>query len=157
MPDKTDPIEDDPTKNVKDLDEPLRPEGYRALLAEKEDNRRLKEQLAEMKAFKEKFEASENEKLTEAQKWQKKFNDADAKLKKYELEKEVSSLKQGIAEAAGVPVELLAGDSKEALEAHAELLKQHFGPKTPEPNPYLGSEQGAQGDEDSNAKTVLGF
>lgn len=136
------------------LDEPLRQEGYRALLAEREANKELK---AQLKEFQEKFEAAEAEKLSKEEAAIKRAEAAEAKLTELETERELTNIRAEVAKAKGVPADLLLGSDKASIEAFADKLKDFTGPKKPEPNPFLGSDQGKTGDSDTNAKAVLGF
>lgn len=69
---------------------------------------------------------------TEAQKLADKAASAEARVKALEQEKQVRSWAAEVAKDAGVPVEVLRGDTREALEAHAAQLKALMTPETPQ-------------------------
>lgn len=60
---------------------------------------------------------------TAEQKAAEKLADLEAKVKGYETAQQIAAWKAEVAEASGVPATALAGDTKEAIEAHAAILK----------------------------------
>lgn len=48
---------------------------------------------------------------------------AEGKVQEFETEKQISSWRDEVAKAAGVPADALRGSTKEEFEAHAEVLK----------------------------------
>lgn len=68
----------------------------------------------------------------------KKFSDYDdlkTKVADFEKKDEIAALKADVSKTTGVPVDALAGSTKEELEAHAAVLKQllNSGPVVPDP------------------------
>lgn len=156
-PEKT-PVTPDPITPSGTEDEVLRAAGLRALEAERRQNTERQQKIEELQR---KLDDAEAEKLGEADKWKRKFENADAALKKYEQKAALDVKRVEIAKALEIEeyADLLAGEDEAALTAHAEKLKAKLstGPKTPEPNPYLGQENPQGGDTDADALRVLGF
>lgn len=57
---------------------------------------------------------------------EEKFKATEAKAKALEQEKQLSEWKSDVAKRTGIPADALRGESKEDLEAHAEILKEAF-------------------------------
>lgn len=79
---------------------------------------------------------------TEAQKAAERLAAAEAKVKEYETREQIAAWKAEVAEATGVPATVLAGSTKEEIEAHAETLKPLISasqqPAAPQPIPGEG-------------------
>lgn len=152
MPD-TDP--NAATKPTDDVDkEQLGEAGLSALRAERANVKDLKAQLKEVQDA---LKAREEADMSELQKAQKKATDFEAKLKAYEHKAKLEEIKAKVAETAGVPADLLAGDDEASITAHAERIKAHLGPQTPEPNPFKGQVNDGSPNTDTVALQALGF
>lgn len=144
---------------VRPGDEPLGEGGLRALQAEREENRTLRQQMKEIQA---KLDAADAEKLSKEELLTKQLNEANNRVRQYEQEKELSRIREKIADDTGVPAKLLAGvgSDEDSIKAFAATLSEHLKeqPRRPDPNPHAGSNNsGDGGDEDANARAVLGF
>lgn len=137
-------------------DEPLREEGYRALLAEREQVKELKR---ELKALQDAKAEADQKDLSERDKAIKRAEAAEARLKEFEQRETVEKLKKDVAKKLGMEeyADLLAGTDEESLKAHAEKLKAALGPQKPEPNRFLGPETPEGADADAQALNALGF
>ena len=60
---------------------------------------------------------------SEAEKQAEALAAAQAKVKEFETREQINAWKAEVAKATGVPAEVLAGSTKEEIEAHAETLK----------------------------------
>lgn len=98
---------------------------YEATLAE---SRKWEQRAKENKTAAERLAEIEEASKTELQKALDRAELAESKLTKIETEKQVAQWRTDVAEAAGVPADVLVGDTKEALEAHAEVLKPFITP-----------------------------
>lgn len=67
---------------------------------------------------------------TEAQKQADALAKAQAQVKEYQGREQVAAWKTEVAAATGVPANVLAGATKEEIEAHAESLKALITPST---------------------------
>jgi transcription-repair coupling factor (superfamily II helicase) len=100
------------------------PEEYNAVTA------RIRKQFASeyanydsYKAAAEKLAEIEEADKTELQKAQDRADAAEAKAKKLELAQQIETWKKEVSTTTGIPANVLSGDTKEALEAHAAALK----------------------------------
>lgn len=80
---------------------------------------------------------------TEEQKRAEEFAALQSKVSEYERREQVSTWKQQVSEETGVPVAVLAGESLEALQAHAEALKPLIEQKPARLQPIPGEGQAA--------------
>ncbi|MFD9893328.1 hypothetical protein ACFWY9_28620 [Amycolatopsis sp. NPDC059027] len=116
---------DEPTPAPKsDEDEPLREEGIRALRAEREANKQLKEQLRELSEWK---EAQENAGKSEAE----RLTAENARLKAESTQAAKDAVRLRVALAKGLTAKQaarLVGEDEEALLADADDLLSSFKP-----------------------------
>lgn len=68
---------------------------------------------------------------TEAQKAAERLAAAEAKVKAFETREQVATWRAEVAKESGVPVEALAGSTREELAAHAAILKPLVTPGAP--------------------------
>lgn len=141
-------------------DETLRPEGMRALIAERESNKELKRQLKELTDAAEK---AEEEKLSKEQAATKRAEKAENELKELQKSRDRDELVRKISEETGVPARLITGgDEKEMRDAakDAEAFAKGFkGPRMPAPDPTQGNNNPPKKgtEDDAEALAVLGF
>ena len=74
---------------------------------------------------------------TEAQKLADRAAAAESRVAEFEAREQIAKWKAEVAEATGVPAALLAGDTKEAIGAHAAIAKPLIENKTPPRSPAL--------------------
>lgn len=83
---------------------------------------------------------------TEAEKTAERLAALEAENNSYKTREQVAAWKAEVAEATGVPVAALAGSTKEAIEAHAEILKPLIAspaqPATAAPVPTIAQAPG---------------
>lgn len=141
-------------------DEQLGENGLKALRAERDANKTLR---AELKKLQDDIAARENEKLSEKEQLEKRATDAEARVKALQDAEARRQLRDKVAKELEVPAALLSGETDEELRASAEALKEYTeslsGPRRPEPNPHAGRQvsTGGDGNEDTDARAVLGF
>jgi hypothetical protein len=90
----------------------------------------------DLRAKAEQLDAIEEANKTEAQKQADALAAAQAKIADYERREQITEWKKEVSEATGVPANVLAGSTKEEIEAHAETLKPLIAapaPARPEP------------------------
>ena len=84
----------------------------------------------------------EDAQKTEAQKQAEALAEAQAKLKDYETQAQVTAWKTQVSKETGVPAEALAGSSLEELTAHAEVLKSLIStPESKDMKPFSNEGQ----------------
>lgn len=74
---------------------------------------------------------------TEAQKLADRASAAESRVAEFEKREQVAAWKAEVATATGVPAALLAGSTKEEIEAHAAIAKPLIENKTPPRSPAL--------------------
>ena len=74
---------------------------------------------------------------SETQKLADRAAAAEAKAAAYEAREQIAGWKAEVAEATGVPAALLAGSTKEEIEAHAAIAKPLIENRTPPRSPAL--------------------
>lgn len=111
----------------------------------KAEARKWEERAKANKDASEKLAEIEEASKTEAQKQAEALAAAQSKVKEYETREQIASWKAEVAEATGVPVSVLAGSTKEQIEAHAETIKpliaQTVAPVGHRPIPSEGQPQ----------------
>lgn len=138
----------------------LRPEGLRALQAERDANKDLR---AQLKDLQEKWDAAEAEKLTSEQAAVKRAEEAEAELNQLRETAARDKLLAKVSQETGVPTRLLTGKDETELLASAEeakdFAKSFSGPRRPAPDPTQGSGSNNQptGDREAEALDILGF
>lgn len=140
-----------------DPDEQLGEAGMRALRAEREENRQLREDLRKLK---DEIQAQKDAELSDLDKWKKKAEAADAKVKAFEKQQETDAIRQKVAERAefkDVPADLITGGTEEEMVATATKIASLLGPRTPEQNPFLEGGNADGEDTDQSALGILGF
>lgn len=90
-----------------------------------------------------KMKAAEYDKLveaskTEAEKAAERLAELESKVKDYETREQVAAWKAEVSERTGVPVKVLAGATREEIEAHAESLKELITQPEQGPRPIPG-------------------
>lgn len=82
----------------------------------------------DLKAKAQRLAEIEEANKTEAEKVAEQLAELQAKVAEYETREQINAWKQEVAEATGVPAAVLAGSTKEEIEAHAESLKPLITP-----------------------------
>lgn len=77
---------------------------------------------SELKAKASQLDELEEAKKTETQKLIERAEAAEAKVQAFETQAQINAWKNEVSAEFGVPADVLAGDTKEALEAHAKAL-----------------------------------
>ena len=85
------------------------------------------------------YEKLKESQMTELERAQKRADDAEAEAKKLKAERDRKAWAEEIAKETGVPAEVLRGETREEMEAHAGAIK----PLLPNGNrTHVGSEGG---------------
>lgn len=151
-----------PKADPEDDDQTLRPEGLRALHAERAENKDLKKQLKDLQ---DKWDTAEAEKLSKEEAAVKRAEKAERERDELKASRERDDLVGKISEETGIPKRLLTGsDEKELRESakEAQAFAEGFrGPRRPAPDPTQGRNNPSNGksgdDDDAEALAVLGF
>lgn len=78
---------------------------------------------------------------TEAEKQAEKLAQLEAKVAEYETREQIAAWKAEVSAETGVPASVLAGSTKEEIEAHAETLKPLISQTATGPQPISGEGQ----------------
>lgn len=101
----------------------------------KAEARKWEDRAKENKTAAEKLAALEEASKTEEQKRADELAALQAKVAEYEKREQVATWKAEVAAASGVPVNVLAGSTREEIEAHAETLKPLLAQSQTPPRP----------------------
>lgn len=119
----------------------------RAKYADYEDLKKAKDELDQLR----------NASKSDLEKAIARAEAAEAKIKAFETRDQIIAWKTDIAKEHDVPVDALAGSSKEELTAHAEVLKKLL-PEAPKSPVILGQERAPSNvSVDESVKFVDGF
>lgn len=149
--------QDPQNTNKPDEDESLSEGGLRALKAERAANKALRADLAKLQST---LDEAEKAKLSKEEQLEKRASEAEARVKEYEANAARAERRGTVAKELDLPVELLTGETDEEIRASAELLQSYLGPRKPQPNPLAGRSvpaSGSDGDEETEARAILGF
>lgn len=105
--------------------------GDRLPRAEKVARDKLMEELAPELEKAKQFDALQEANKTELEKANDKAAKAEAELAKYRRQEQVRSWASEVSKETGVPADLLRGNTKEEIQAHAEQLKGFIRPSAP--------------------------
>ena len=89
----------------------------------KAEARKWEQRAKENKTAAERLAEIEEASKTEAQKQAERLAEYEAKVKEYETREQIAAWKAEVSRETGVPAAVLAGSTKEELQAHAETLK----------------------------------
>jgi hypothetical protein len=106
-----------PTTETKPAEAPAQETDWKA------EARKWEERAKANKSAVDKLAEIEEASKTEAQKAAERLAAAEAKVAEFEKREQVTKWKDEVAKASGVPATVLAGSTKEEIEAHAETLK----------------------------------
>lgn len=146
--------DEDQNKDEEQKDEQLRPEGLRALQAERESNKELR---AQLKHLQDQMEAAEAEKLSKEEQATKRAEKAEAELQQLRQQAERRELLDKVSKETEIPSDLLVGETEEQLRASADRLKEFRGDDSRRPNLMLGQEQEEPQDDELQARQILGM
>ena len=138
-----------------DGDEQLGEAGKRALERERAEAKAAKQRAAEAEA---KLRAIEDSQKSDAQKQSDELDRLRKAVAEHEAQQQRAALSAEVSAATGVPADVLRGDTREDLEAHAAQLKALItadtGPRVP--NPGKTPENKPVSDEAAFAREFFG-
>lgn len=92
----------------------------------KAESRKWEKRAKENATAAEKLRAIEEANKTEAQKLTERAEAAEAKVREFEAAAERRSWRAEVSKETGIPVDILRGDTREEIEAHAKTLSRYF-------------------------------
>lgn len=78
----------------------------------------------------EKYDAAEEASKTELEKATERANELQQKVNRYESEEKIRKVREKVAKEAGVPAELLVGETEEECKEWAKKLEEHYKPSS---------------------------
>lgn len=99
--------------------------------AEQSAEKRFMDTHADVFAKAKQFDAMEEANKSELQKAQDALQKANEELEGYRRRDEIRAWQKEVSDETGVPADLLRGNTKEEMEAHAEQLKGFVNPTVP--------------------------
>lgn len=97
--------------------------------AERAHSREWEKRAKDNKSAADELERLKEAQLSETEKAAKRIKELEAANAAYEAEKQQTAWKAQVSKETGVPVELLHGDSLEAMSANAKAIYQYAHPK----------------------------